>query len=42
MITNINKILQILNDDLNIYLNEMFIIDELIKIIEIFSKKKKY
>jgi hypothetical protein len=40
MITNINKILQILNDDLNIYLNEMFIIDELIKIIEIFSKKK--
>ena len=31
----INKILQNLNDDLYIFLNEMYIIDELIKIIEI-------
>ena len=36
----INKILQNLNDDLYIYLNEMYIIDELIKIIEIFKKDK--
>ena len=34
----INKILQILNDELYIYLNEMYIIDELIKVIEIFKK----
>ena len=36
---DINKILQNLNIDLYIYLNEMYIIDELIKIIEIFKKK---
>ena len=35
----INKTLQILNEDLYIYLNEMYIIDELIKIIEIFKNK---
>ena len=35
----INKILQSLNDELYIYLNEMYIIDELIKVIEIFKKK---
>ena len=34
----INKILQTLNDDLYMYLNEMYIIDELIKVIEIFKK----
>ena len=34
----INKILQNLNDDLLIFLNEMYIIDELIKVIEIFRK----
>ena len=34
----INRILQILNDDLFIYLNEMYIIDELIKIIELYPK----
>ena len=34
----INKILQKLNDELLIYLNEMYIIDELIKVIEIFRK----
>ena len=33
----INKTLQILNDELYIYLNEMYIIDELIKIIDIFK-----
>ena len=36
----INKIMQNLNDELYIYLNEMYIIDELIKIIEIFKKIK--
>ena len=35
----INKILQALSDDLYIFLNEMYIIDELIKVIEIFKKK---
>ena len=35
----INKIMQILSDDLSIFLNEMYIIDELIKVIEIFKKK---
>ena len=35
----INKILLSLNDELLIFLNEMYIIDELIKIIEIFKKK---
>ena len=39
ILTDINKILQILNDDLLIFLNEMYIIDELIKIIDIFVKK---
>ena len=34
----INKVLQYLNDDLLIFLNEMYIIDELIKVIEIFRK----
>ena len=37
-LVEINKILQILNDDLLIFLNEMYIIDELIKVIEIFRK----
>ena len=31
--------MQNLNDDLHIFLNEMYIIDELIKIIDIFTKK---
>ena len=35
----INKVLQYLNDNLFIFLNEMYIIDELIKVIEIFSDK---
>ena len=35
----INKVLQYLNDNLFIFLNEMYIIDELIKVIEIFSGK---
>ena len=35
----INDILQNLNEDLNIFLNEMYIVDELIKIIEIFQYK---
>ena len=35
----INKILQNLNNDLRLSLNEMYIIDELIKVIEIFIKK---
>ena len=39
ILIEINKILQNLNDDLYIYLNEMYIIDELIKIIELFTKK---
>jgi len=34
---DINKILRNLNDDLYIFLNEMYIIDELIKIIELFK-----
>ena len=34
------KILENLNDDLHIFLIEMFIIDELIKVIELFKKKK--
>ena len=37
-LVEINKILQNLNDDLLIFLNEMYIIDELIKLIEIFKK----
>ena len=36
ILTDINKILQNLNDDLLIHLNEMYIIDELIKIIDFF------
>jgi len=40
ILIDIYKILQNLNDDLYIYLNEMYIIDELIKIIELFTKKK--
>ena len=39
MLTEISKILQSLNNDLHIFLNEMYIIDELIKIIELFMKK---
>ena len=39
ILKDINIILQNLNDDLKIFLNEMYIIDELIKIIEIFTKK---
>ena len=38
ILKEINKILQNLNDELYIYLNEMYIIDELIKIIELFKK----
>ena len=38
ILSDINKILQNLNNDLYIFLNEMYIIDELIKIIEIFTK----
>ena len=41
-ITEINKILHNLDSDLYLFLNEMYIIDELIKIIELFKKKKKY
>ena len=37
-LNEINKILQTLSDDLCIYLNEMYIIDELIKIIGLFKK----
>ena len=36
---DINKVLQYLNDDLKIFLNEMYIIDELIKVIDIYRKK---
>ena len=36
-LNEINKILQLLNVDLYIYLNEMYIIDELIKIIELLN-----
>ena len=39
ILKEINKIMQSLNDDLHIFLYEMFIIDELIKIIELFTKK---
>ena len=39
ILTDINKILQTLNDDLLIFLNEMYIIDELIKIIDLFINK---
>ena len=38
-LSEINKILQNLEYDLYLYLNEMYIIDELIKIIELFMKK---
>ena len=37
----INKILQNLNNDLFIYLNEMYIVDELIKIIELLNNNIK-
>jgi len=37
----INKILQNLNNDLYIYLNEMYIVDELIKVIELFNNNIK-
>ena len=40
ILKEINKVLQNLNDNLYIYLNEMYIIDELVKIIEIFKKDK--
>ena len=36
-VKDINKILQILNNDLYIYLNEIYIVDELIKIIELLN-----
>ena len=39
ILKEINNILQSINDDLRIFLNEMYIIDELIKVIEIFQKK---
>ena len=39
ILKDIIKILQSLNDNLNIFLNEMYNIDELIKIIEIFTKR---
>ena len=35
----INKLMQILSDDLFIFLNEMYIIDELIKVIQIFKSR---
>jgi len=38
-LTEINNILQNLDDSLYLFLNEMYIIDELIKIIDIFTKK---
>ena len=38
LLKEINKVLQKLNDDLYIYLNEMYIIDELIQVIELFKK----
>ena len=38
---NAIKIIEILNNDLMIYLNEMYIIDELIKIYDILVKKNK-
>ena len=34
LLKQINKIVKILNDDLSLYLNELYIIDELIQIIE--------
>ena len=40
ILKDINKILQNLKDDLNIILNEMYIIEELIKIFEIFKNNK--
>ena len=40
ILKEINKILQYLSDDLFIYLKEMYIIDELIKIIELFKKNR--
>jgi len=39
ILKKINKIMQSLNDDLHIFLYEIFIIDELIKVIELFTKK---
>ena len=41
ILSDINKIMQTLNDDLFIFLNEMYIIDELIKIIDLFINKNK-
>ena len=35
VLKNMNNILQILNSDLKLYLNEMYIIDELIKVIDL-------
>ena len=40
ILSDVYKILQNLNNDLYIFLKEMYIIDELIKIIELFTKKK--
>ena len=42
ILKNINIILQSLNDDLHLFLNEMYIIDELIEIIELFRQKNIY
>ena len=38
LMIEINKVLQKLNDDLYIFLNEMYIIDELIQIIDLFNQ----
>ena len=38
ILKEMNNILQAMNDDLHIFLNESYIIDELIKVIEIFKK----
>ena len=40
LLIDIEKILQNLNDNLFIFLNEIYFIDELTKIIEIFLKNK--
>ena len=41
ILKKINKILENLNNDLCIFLNEMYIIDELIKVIEVVEKNEK-
>ena len=42
ILLDIYKILKNLNDDLCMFLNEMNVIDELIKIIELFNKKDNF